>query len=85
MLNIISATYPALQDRGSVTAAHYFAERAILAPTNHCVDKINEISTERFSGDAIEYLSIDTTEPDEHNNEIPPDFLNSLSFPGIVF
>lgn len=76
--SIISIIYPLIDSVTSSVDARYFAERAILAPTNAAVDKINEIATARFPGQPRVYLSADTTTSDTENNRTPTEFLNTL-------
>ncbi|POM74430.1 Helitron helicase-like protein [Phytophthora palmivora] len=61
----------------------YFVERVILAPTNASVRRINDMVSERLSGETKEYLSVDSLEGVADPNMFEPEFLNSLNFPGI--
>lgn len=62
----------------------YLVERAILTPKNDYVDVINSTIMSQFPGEAVEYLSADTTEKHtESEHQYPIEFLNSLSAGGL--
>ncbi|POM72707.1 LOW QUALITY PROTEIN: Helitron helicase-like protein, partial [Phytophthora palmivora] len=61
----------------------YFVERANLAPTNASVRRINDMVSERLSGETKEYLSVDSLEGVADPNMFEQEFLNSLNFSGI--
>ncbi|OWZ08698.1 Helitron helicase [Phytophthora megakarya] len=61
----------------------YFVDRAILAPTNASVRRINEMVAERLTGETKEYLSVDSLEGVADPNMFEQEFLNSLNFSGI--
>ncbi|OWZ14819.1 Helitron helicase [Phytophthora megakarya] len=62
----------------------YFVDRAILAPTNASVRRINEMVAERLSGETKEYLSNDSLECPGDQSLFEPEFLNSLNFSGMA-
>jgi ATP-dependent DNA helicase PIF1 len=58
-------------------------ERAILAPLNDSVNKINHNITKTFPGEEVKYQSIDKTLTPEEAVNFPTEFLNSLDIPGL--
>ncbi|POM72471.1 Helitron helicase-like protein, partial [Phytophthora palmivora] len=78
---LIDAVYPGVGDDN--LPDEYFVERAILAPTNASVRRINDMVSERLSGETKEYLSVDSLEGVADPNMFEPEFLNSLNFSGI--
>ncbi|POM69486.1 Helitron helicase-like protein [Phytophthora palmivora] len=78
---LIDAVYPGVGDDN--LPDEYFVERAILAPTNASVRRINDTVSERLSGETKEYLSVDSLEGVADPNMFEPEFLNSLNFSGI--
>ncbi|OWY90497.1 Helitron helicase, partial [Phytophthora megakarya] len=75
---LIDAVYPGVGDEN--LPDQYFVDRAILAPTNASVWRINEMVAERLSGGTKEYLSNDSLEGPGHESLFEPEFLNSLNF-----
>ncbi|XP_014772356.1 uncharacterized protein LOC106870701 [Octopus bimaculoides] len=72
--------FPTLQDNFKNIA--WFAERAILAPRNESVDKVNHELLHILTGHASTFVSIDTN--NEHAAvENPVEFLNSLQPTGL--
>lgn len=64
----------------------YLQERAILAPINKYVDKINDIMLNKLSREKKNYLSTDTIaniQDNEHDALYTSEFLNTLKFSGI--
>lgn len=64
----------------------YLQERAILAPKNKYVDKINDIMLKKRSREKKNYLSTDTIaniQDNEHDALYTSEFLNTLKFSGI--
>ncbi|POM79309.1 LOW QUALITY PROTEIN: Helitron helicase-like protein [Phytophthora palmivora] len=57
---LIDAVYPGVGDDNLLD--EYFVERAILAPTNASVRRINDKVAECLSGETKEYLSVDSLE-----------------------
>ena len=78
---LIDAVYPGVDDDN--LPDEYFVERAILAPTNASVRRLNDMVAERLSGETKEYLSVDSLEGVADPNMFEPEFLNSLNFSGI--
>ncbi|XP_021990985.1 uncharacterized protein LOC110887721 [Helianthus annuus] len=68
---------------------YYFAERAILAPTNEVIHEINEKLLALFPGEEVEYLSSDSichtdqAKNPSHANLYSPDVLNGLKISGL--
>ncbi|XP_021991785.1 ATP-dependent DNA helicase pif1-like [Helianthus annuus] len=87
MSDLIDFVYPSLLQL--YKDKDYFAERAILAPTNEVVQEINEKLLALFPGDEVEYLSSDSIcQTDQGNNEAnarlySPDVLNGLKISGL--
>ena len=61
----------------------WLCERAILAPTNNCVDSINESLLHLIPQTTQEYLSIDTPVEIDDAVNYPAEFLNSLNPSGM--
>lgn len=61
----------------------WLCERAILAPKNETVTKINENILNEVMGENTEYLSVDTVIETEHSASYPVEFLNSLELSGV--
>ncbi|EEY60735.1 helitron helicase-like protein [Phytophthora infestans T30-4] len=78
---LIDAVYPGVDTEN--LPDEYFVERAILAPTNASVRRINDMVAERLSGETKEYLSVDSLEGVADANMFEQEFLNSLNFSGI--
>ncbi|XP_022003995.1 uncharacterized protein LOC110901476 [Helianthus annuus] len=87
MSDLIEFVYPSLLQL--YKDKDYFAERAILAPTNEVVQEINEKLLDSFPGDEVEYLSSDSIcQTDQGKNEAnarlySPDVLNGLKISGL--
>ncbi|XP_021985085.1 uncharacterized protein LOC110880993 [Helianthus annuus] len=87
MSDLIDLVYPSLLQL--YKDKDYFAERAILAPTNEVVQEINERLLASFPGDEVEYLSSDSIcQTDQAKNEAhvklySPDILNGLKISGL--
>nr|XP_027096038.1 uncharacterized protein LOC113715934 [Coffea arabica] len=81
---LIDSVYPNL--RNSYKNSTYLKERAILAPKNGDVDKLNDKMLSMLPGQSRTYMSTDTfcnTEGDIVKNMNPPEMLHSLNFPGL--
>ena len=86
LASIVESTYPQLlQNMNDITC---FQNRAILAPKNSIVDKINDYMLDLIPGEEKTYLSYDTpltqivdgqTVDDVHT----PEFLNTISTSGL--
>ncbi|OWZ06598.1 Helitron helicase [Phytophthora megakarya] len=61
----------------------YSVDRAILAPSNARVRRINGMVMERLTGETIKSLSVDSLEGVADPNMFEQQFLNSLNFSGI--
>ncbi len=61
----------------------WLCERAILAPKNIAVNKINEQMLQQVPGDSKIYKSIDTVPDPAQSVNYPTEFLNSLEPPGV--
>ncbi|XP_056846795.1 uncharacterized protein LOC130497734 [Raphanus sativus] len=66
----------------------YLKERAVLTPTNNTVHEINAYLLSKIPSHAREYLSSDSidfeaTPADDWTSHYPPEYLNSLEFPGL--
>ena len=55
MSAIVDCTYPGIRD--GLIVNWYFHDRAVLAPTNEIVDKVNEHDLSLFPGEEGLYLS----------------------------
>ncbi|KUF97757.1 hypothetical protein AM588_10011484 [Phytophthora nicotianae] len=78
---LIGAIYPGVGDADLPN--QYFVDRAILAPTNASVRRINEMIAERLSGETREYLSNDSLDGPGAQNLFETEVLNSLNFSGL--
>nr|KAJ0204239.1 hypothetical protein LSAT_V11C500252930 [Lactuca sativa] len=85
--SLLEFVYPLILEASSIL--EYFQERAILAPKNEVVGKINDRLLALFSGDEVEYLSLDKLCESEfvHDhfdaNLYSPDVLNGLKVSGL--
>uniref|UniRef100_UPI00358E7B8D ATP-dependent DNA helicase PIF1-like n=1 Tax=Myxine glutinosa TaxID=7769 RepID=UPI00358E7B8D len=61
----------------------WLCERAILAPKNDAVDKINLDLLQTIPGDLRTYRSVDSIQNDHETVHYPVEFLNSLQPPGV--
>ncbi|KAJ0245574.1 hypothetical protein HA466_0180240 [Hirschfeldia incana] len=66
----------------------YLKERAVLTPTNSTVHEVNSYLLSQIPSQAREYLSSDSvdmeaTPNDDWSSHYPPEYLNSLEFPGL--
>lgn len=62
----------------------WLAERAILAPKNEKVNRINEIIQSKIPGKTFTYLSIDTVTEEEQAVNYTTEFLNTLEPSGMA-
>ncbi|GBM33809.1 hypothetical protein AVEN_76180-1 [Araneus ventricosus] len=62
---------------------YWLYERAIVAPKNENVNKINEIIRKKLPGNSITYKSVDAGMDKEQAVYYPTEFLNSLNPPGM--
>ncbi|XP_052620798.1 uncharacterized protein LOC111886898 [Lactuca sativa] len=85
--SLIEFVYPSILEASSIPK--YFQERAILAPKNEVVGKINDRLLKLFPGDKVEYLSSDKLCESEfvHDhfdaNLYSPDVLNGRKVSGL--
>ncbi|CAN0874983.1 ATP-dependent DNA helicase PIF1 [Linum grandiflorum] len=84
--SLVDRVYPQLQT--SYQNVAYIRTRAIVAPTNADVTKINDYILSQLPGEQRTYLSSDTLTTNGANQtaleiEYPTEFLNSLSFNGM--
>lgn len=78
---LIKWVYPNLETNG--TNVDWLSGRAILAPYNSEVDRINQIISDRFPGSAWKLQSADAvTDPKDAYN-ITPEFLNTIELSGM--
>lgn len=84
--NIVQHIYPNFNMAGDDVS--YYQDKAILAPTNEIVDRINQYMLEKVPGEAVTYYSLDTPHSDNvdcdrihdvHSTE----YLNTISSPGL--
>ncbi|CAG5034231.1 unnamed protein product [Parnassius apollo] len=61
----------------------WLCERAILAPKNKSVNKINSDLLSEVEGEITEYFSVDTVMDTEQSTSYPAEFLNSLELSGV--
>ena len=61
----------------------WLSERAILAPKNISVDKVNEGILAKIPGAIMKYTSVDSVVDDEEAVHYPMEFLNSLEASGM--
>ncbi|KAL6587727.1 hypothetical protein OROMI_000705 [Orobanche minor] len=77
---LISEIFPSFDSY--LTDPYTVMNRAILTPTNDCVDDINDALIDNFPGQLFEYFSMDVTE-DPMQQSYYQDFLNDLKAPGL--
>ena len=75
------AVFPDMQANYGKPA--WLCERAILAPKNDSVDRINDDLIKELPGQVVSYKSVDTVEKVDEATEYPVEFLNSLQPPGL--
>lgn len=84
--NIVNAIYPDLPDH--LGDAHYFQDKAVLAPTNEEVDSVNEYVLETIPDHEHVYYSSDSLCPIENADTFEqqlysPEILNGLKVAGV--
>ncbi|UYV80140.1 hypothetical protein LAZ67_18001816 [Cordylochernes scorpioides] len=79
---LISSVYPNIGSLLTMPLS-WFSERALLAPRNDAVDKINEYILCKFIAPSRTYLSIDTVVDPNDSVHYPIEFLNSINPPGM--
>jgi len=79
---LINAIYPDIKALSSNedVRCKYFAERAILAPRNACIDELNQKILDMLPGDEKIFLSADTALDDDGQNidTFPVEYLNKI-------
>ncbi|XP_056688054.1 uncharacterized protein [Spinacia oleracea] len=81
---IVDSIYPSVLE--NLDDPKFFQDRAILAPTNECVEEVNEQLLSMISGEEKIYLSSDSIcKADIQGNQelYTPDFLNSIKCSGL--
>jgi hypothetical protein len=83
--SIFKSTYEAFEE--NFTKPTYLMERAILTPMNDTVQELNTFALQRVPGEGVEYISADRIDQasgpfKDSTNLYPPEFLNTLTFPG---
>ena len=78
--DLIKAIFPQLSQ--NYTNEDWLGERAILAPKNEDVDKINNELMRMIPGEERSFRSFDKTKKVDDATNYPTEFLNSLSPPG---
>ena len=73
--------YPNLQDHANDDK--WLSERAILAPLNDTVNRINASLIQQFPGNVITYRSVDSALNDDEAVHFPTEFLNSIELSGL--
>ncbi|UYV71113.1 hypothetical protein LAZ67_8001784, partial [Cordylochernes scorpioides] len=79
---LISSVYPNIGYLLAMSLS-WFSERALLAPRNDAVDKINEYILSKFIAPSRTYLSIDTVVDPNDSVHYPIEILNSINPPGM--
>jgi ATP-dependent DNA helicase PIF1 len=86
LASIVYSTYPSFLD--NMNDLSFFQERAILAPKNDIVDKINDYMLSLIPGDQKTYLSLDSpcslnSDIDNPDNVHTTEFLNTINAFGL--
>jgi hypothetical protein len=81
MMQVVNWVFPDLHQHH--TDYEWMAERAILAPKNTAVDKINAVISDTFCGTPTVCTSADSTANDDDATRFPSEYLNSLSPAGM--
>ncbi|KAL2938140.1 ATP-dependent DNA helicase PIF1 [Bienertia sinuspersici] len=83
---LVEEIYPDLLNR--YADIEYLTERAILGPTNECVEDINNYMLPMLPGEQVIHRSVDRVSPLANRSAIdeelyPTEYLNTLTFPGV--
>ncbi|KAK6998606.1 ATP-dependent DNA helicase PIF7, partial [Biomphalaria glabrata] len=78
---LIKKVYPDILE--NFKSSEWLCERAILAPTNQCVDRLNVLIQDKLPGAITTYKSLDTVVNSEESELYPEEFLNTLELPGL--
>jgi ATP-dependent DNA helicase PIF1 len=82
LAGLLEGVYPNFVERHM--SSDWLRERAILAPRNDVVDKINKTVLAKVPGEEVVYESVDgTIDPDSTTVLFPTEFLNSLNPSGV--
>ncbi|KAL6582396.1 hypothetical protein OROMI_006410 [Orobanche minor] len=86
LATIVESTYPFILQ--NMHDPLFFQDRAILAPTNETVEKINDYILSLLPGDAVEYMSSDSIskedgDMDGHEDIFSVEFLNTVRCSGL--
>ncbi|KAL7120574.1 hypothetical protein ACP275_02G130000 [Erythranthe tilingii] len=86
LASIVEETYPNLL--ANIMDSEYLQQRAILAPTNEIVDKVNDYMLSLVPEDEKVYLSFDSPctaneSVDSHHDIHTPEFLNTITSSGL--
>ncbi|CAK1603877.1 unnamed protein product [Parnassius mnemosyne] len=79
--NLITEVFPNLQQ--NIVNEEWLCERAIMAPKNESVGKINKKILHLVNGEVTTYTSIDTVMASDDSTTYPVEFLNSLELSGV--
>lgn len=84
--HMISTIYPDFVE--NLNNPKYWSERAILTPVNQTVSHLNSLIVDKIPGDSFSYFSVDTADDfggteSDLNRAFPPEYLNSISIPGL--
>ncbi|GFY09306.1 ATP-dependent DNA helicase [Trichonephila clavipes] len=80
-MDLIAHVFPELQQ--NLSCDQWLCARAILAPKNEVVSRINTDILKEVQGEMKEYLSMDTIMNTELRTSYPTEFLNSLELSGV--
>ncbi|GFX05058.1 putative retrovirus-related pol polyprotein from transposon opus [Trichonephila clavipes] len=80
-MDLIARVFPELQQ--NLSCDQWWCARAILAPKNEVVSRVNTDILKEVQGEMKEYLSIDTIIDTELSTSYPVEFLNSLELSGV--
>ncbi|XP_055880684.1 uncharacterized protein LOC106057028 isoform X2 [Biomphalaria glabrata] len=78
--DLISKVYPNISK--NFKNNEWLSKRAILAPTNKCVNRLNVRIQNKLPGSDFTYKSMDTVVNTEESELYPQEFLNTLELPG---
>ena len=79
--DLCTKVYPNLE--ANYTDTEWLCQRAVLAPTNEEVNKLNSELLKQIHGEEKCYNSVDTVTDPEQAATFPPDFLNSQNLPNM--
>ena len=78
---LIESIYPDIKN--NATNMEFLCSRAILAPKNSDVDRINELASTYFPGESKVYLSADSVTCPKQKSLYPTEFLNKINGAGL--